>query len=620
MHVPYRDSKLTRILQPSLGGNARTVIICAINPMWEHSDETIGTLRFATRAKKVQNTAVVNEVVNERALLCRQKKEIEMLREKLQTQVTAGSRSAVEDEVRALRNALLEKEELNELIKSELNEEKIEKEKQRRQIEGLTRIVMLDRRSISLSSDEEVVNGNSVALDKESYNTRPQKRGSRRETWCPGVDEIGKSSIQDNAAFIGKHREGGKTNSIENAHSKVQDSNELELSAKRRNTISKIQTQNLQNVSESAAIEQGSHSKSLSSLATNTHVSKHDHTPIVMNVSINEESKIIITPQIVEHIDLTLEVKEEIKVEEHVIEVVDVMSPESVPIQVCVNVIDSDKEELLSYEIQTLQNDAKAYEERLSKLNEDLHEAIKFSGKCTYDMNMLKESHKVEIEQLKEKLAADGKEHVLTIENLEVNSQHEISNLKLKLDAALLKAADCEKLQKENGAIENKLSCIDTENQNLKLQLLEVTKENSLLESEISDLTRGAEQSENDKAYLKANLLDLKEQISEYESLKESKIDYENKCRQLESDLKSRNIQLHKMIEVYNKLKKKHIKKGENADALENFRETTSFEFELDYVNNKRKQLTKKLESVENDKSRLEKENRILKERLGNVS
>lgn len=61
-HIPYRDSKLTRILQPSLGGNAKTAIICAITPAAVHVEESHSTLRFACRAKRVVNNAVVNEV------------------------------------------------------------------------------------------------------------------------------------------------------------------------------------------------------------------------------------------------------------------------------------------------------------------------------------------------------------------------------------------------------------------------------------------------------------------------------------------------------------------------------------------------------------------------------
>lgn len=79
-HIPYRDSKLTRILQPSLGGNAKTAIICNITPASVHCDESINTLRFACRAKRVVNNATVNEVLSDAAVLKRQAKEIEDLR------------------------------------------------------------------------------------------------------------------------------------------------------------------------------------------------------------------------------------------------------------------------------------------------------------------------------------------------------------------------------------------------------------------------------------------------------------------------------------------------------------------------------------------------------------
>lgn len=79
-HIPYRDSKLTRILQPSLGGNAKTAIICNITPAAIHTDESHSTLRFACRAKRVVNNAMVNEVLSDAAVLKRQAKEIEELR------------------------------------------------------------------------------------------------------------------------------------------------------------------------------------------------------------------------------------------------------------------------------------------------------------------------------------------------------------------------------------------------------------------------------------------------------------------------------------------------------------------------------------------------------------
>jgi len=60
-YIPYRDSKLTRILQDSLGGNTKTVMIANVGPADYNSDETISTLRYASRAKNIENKPRINE-------------------------------------------------------------------------------------------------------------------------------------------------------------------------------------------------------------------------------------------------------------------------------------------------------------------------------------------------------------------------------------------------------------------------------------------------------------------------------------------------------------------------------------------------------------------------------
>jgi kinesin family protein 5 len=60
-HVPYRDSKLTRVLQESLGGNSRTALIVCCAPERDHGQETISTLRFGERASRIKNKIVRNE-------------------------------------------------------------------------------------------------------------------------------------------------------------------------------------------------------------------------------------------------------------------------------------------------------------------------------------------------------------------------------------------------------------------------------------------------------------------------------------------------------------------------------------------------------------------------------
>ena len=58
--IPYRDSKLTRLLQDSLGGNAKTLMIATISPHISNFDETVSTLKYASRAKYITNAPVIN--------------------------------------------------------------------------------------------------------------------------------------------------------------------------------------------------------------------------------------------------------------------------------------------------------------------------------------------------------------------------------------------------------------------------------------------------------------------------------------------------------------------------------------------------------------------------------
>lgn len=81
-HLPYRDSKLTRLLRPALGGNARTAVLCAVTPAAAHAEETLSTLKFAERAKKVSTNATRNEVVDYRAKYKEASTEVAVLRER----------------------------------------------------------------------------------------------------------------------------------------------------------------------------------------------------------------------------------------------------------------------------------------------------------------------------------------------------------------------------------------------------------------------------------------------------------------------------------------------------------------------------------------------------------
>ncbi|KAL2254802.1 UNVERIFIED_CONTAM: Kinesin-like protein KIN-7F [Sesamum indicum] len=84
-HVNYRDSKLTRILQPALGGNARTAIICTLSPARSHVEQSRNTLLFASCAKEVSTNAQVNVVMSDKALVKHLQKEVARLESELKT-------------------------------------------------------------------------------------------------------------------------------------------------------------------------------------------------------------------------------------------------------------------------------------------------------------------------------------------------------------------------------------------------------------------------------------------------------------------------------------------------------------------------------------------------------
>ena len=83
-YIPYRDSKLTRLLQDSLGGNCKTTMIATISPSEDAFSESLSTLYFAQRAKKIKNRPIINEDVNNRALIRKYETELKNLRTELE--------------------------------------------------------------------------------------------------------------------------------------------------------------------------------------------------------------------------------------------------------------------------------------------------------------------------------------------------------------------------------------------------------------------------------------------------------------------------------------------------------------------------------------------------------
>lgn len=84
VHIPYRDSKLTRLLQTSLCGNARVAVVCTLSPLKIHAAESLSTLKFGRRCKLVVTKAKQGSIMDDKALIEKYRREVEKLKERLE--------------------------------------------------------------------------------------------------------------------------------------------------------------------------------------------------------------------------------------------------------------------------------------------------------------------------------------------------------------------------------------------------------------------------------------------------------------------------------------------------------------------------------------------------------
>ncbi|KAM5546730.1 kinesin-like protein KIN-7G [Rosa sericea] len=139
-HIPYRDSKLTRILQSSLGGNARTAIICTLSPAHSHVEQSRNTLLFASCAKEVTTNAQVNVVMSDKTLVKHLQKELAKLENELKS---SGSKIVPADSSTLLREKDLQIEKL----KKEVSELTLQRDLAQSQVKDLVRVLEDDKPS-----------------------------------------------------------------------------------------------------------------------------------------------------------------------------------------------------------------------------------------------------------------------------------------------------------------------------------------------------------------------------------------------------------------------------------------------------------------------------------------
>nr|GMC87536.1 kinesin-like protein KIN-7D, mitochondrial isoform X1 [Ipomoea batatas] len=143
-HVPYRDSKLTRLLQSSLSGRGHVSLICTVTPASSNSEETHNTLKFASRAKRVEIYASRNKIIDEKSLIKKYQREISCLKQELD-QLRRGMIVGVnQDEIVNLRQKL---EEGQFKMQSRLEEEEEAKAALMSRIQRLTKLILVSSKN-----------------------------------------------------------------------------------------------------------------------------------------------------------------------------------------------------------------------------------------------------------------------------------------------------------------------------------------------------------------------------------------------------------------------------------------------------------------------------------------
>ena len=119
-HINFRDSKLTRILQPSLSGNARMAIICCATPSEMYLEETRSSLQFASRAKLVKTRATINEVLDERSMIKKLQKELAAARRAADGEIDLTQIRELESEAAKAENLAKTAQEKYEKLKASI--------------------------------------------------------------------------------------------------------------------------------------------------------------------------------------------------------------------------------------------------------------------------------------------------------------------------------------------------------------------------------------------------------------------------------------------------------------------------------------------------------------------
>lgn len=148
-HIPYRDSKLTRLLQSSLSGHGRISLICTITPATSNNEETHNTLKFAHRAKRIEIHASSNRILDEKSLIKKYQKEISSLKTELEQlrRGIMGQPYAVKENSEDLAHLRKQLEAGQVRMQSRLEEEEQAKAALMGRIQRLTKLILVSTKN-----------------------------------------------------------------------------------------------------------------------------------------------------------------------------------------------------------------------------------------------------------------------------------------------------------------------------------------------------------------------------------------------------------------------------------------------------------------------------------------
>ena len=198
-HIPYRDSKLTRLLEDSLGGNCKTTMVATISPAFDAFAESLSTLKFANRAKNIKNVAKINEDVDHKALLRKYENEVKRLRAALEDGTypqTDMSRVYELEEER--RKAEADKDAAIEALEMRSREYLSEKEEKRR----------LEER-IRMMSSQMIVGGKKIEENPQFLLALEEKQSALRQEYEIKLKELDRErqQIEDDKAQIDRYKQ-----------------------------------------------------------------------------------------------------------------------------------------------------------------------------------------------------------------------------------------------------------------------------------------------------------------------------------------------------------------------------------------------------------------------------